>query len=479
MGELLLIDEEFVNSPPQSVFGLIERSASTGWWFDASGAGLTPGRVARFSFTLPAHMGGRTVEATGRVVQVVPGRLIVIAHETPWRGQISFRLTPSGGGGTRVRLVANLPEGSLEWLRRQTGVEALGPDDGSHKLGLLVSQSGSASVFAAASENLARLAVEEINADGGIRGRALSLVVGDDATDPSTGVSELLRLVRRGCRAVLTNVTSATFDAIEPVATRAGILLIYTPVNEGGNTSTRLFRLGERPAGQLKASVPTLMKVSGSRHWYLAGNDYVWPRATNRVAERVISRHGGIVVGERYERLGSRDFSPLLEDIARSGAELVVSTFVGADEACFERQFFDAGLRDRTRTLALALDESTREHIGDAAANGLWTAFGYFEQLPIQSNRALIKRYRDHYGSISPPVSSISESVYEAAHFYAAAASDAGGDDLAETGRRLCGRCLDGPRGRVRIARPGLLEQSMYIAEAVPGGFSILAEAFG
>jgi branched-chain amino acid transport system substrate-binding protein len=272
---------------------------------------------------------------------------------------------------------------------------------------------------------------------------------------------------------VLTNVTSATFDAIEPLAKRAGILLVYTPVNEGGETSTRLFRLGERPGSQLQASVPTLMKTAGGRRWYLAGNDSVWPRATNRVAERVISRQGGRIVGERYERLGSRDFTPVLEDIAGSGAELVISTFVGADEAHFERQFFEAGLRDCTRTLALALDESTRQHIGDEAACGLWTAFGYFEQLPTRSNRAFLDRYRERYGWIAPPVSSISESVYEAVHLYAAAASERGGEDPQETGRRLCGRTFDGPRGKVKVAEPGRLDQSMYLAEAVPGGFAV------
>ncbi len=477
MGELLLIEQEFVNRPPASVFALLEHGECKGWWFDASGTGLTTGRIARFAFTLPPSMGSRAVEATGRVVRVEPGRLIVVAHETPWKGQLSFRLTPTDDGGTITRLIATLDDGALEWLRRQAGLEEPSCDDSTHKLGLLISQSGSASVFAAATENLARLAVTEVNQDGGVHGRTLSLIVGDDATDPVVGVNEVRRLIRRGCRAVVTQVTSATYEAIEPVADHAGILLIYTPVNEGGRTSTRLFRLGERPAGQLKVSVPALMKLTGGKLWYLAGNDYVWPMATNRVAKLVISSHGGRVVGERYERLGSRDFSPLLEDIARSGAELVVSTFVGADEARFERQFFEAGLRDRIRTVALSLEESTRQHIGDDAAKGLWTVFGYFEGLATQSNHALLKRYREQFGCIAPPVSSISESIYAAVHLYAAAASETSGDDPEEVGRRLCGRRFDGPRGRVTVARPGLLEQPMYLAEAVSGGFEVLGEA--
>jgi urea transport system substrate-binding protein len=477
MGELLLIEQEFLDCSPASAFALIASNTAEGWRFDVSGGLLVPGRLARLMFTLPERMGGRTVEATGRVTCVEPGRRIVIAHETPWRGEIRFMIAATPGGA-RVRVVVRLDEDALAWLLRQAGIDEITPLDRCHRLGLLVSQSGPASVFAAASENLARLAVEEVNEGGGIHGRPISLLVGDDATDPVVGTCELRRLILSGCSAVLTNVTSATFRAIEPLARQAGILLVYTPVNEGGHTSSRLFRLGERPAGQLRDTVPRLMRATGGQRWYLAGNDYSWPRTTNRIAERVIRRKGGLVVGERYQPLGSRDFSMVLDEIQRSRAELVVSTFVGADEVAFERQFYEAGLRKRCQTLALALDESTREHIGDAAGVGLWTVFGYFEQLPSPANLDFLARYRNRFGSIAPPVSSISESVYEAVHLYAAAAGAAADDDPEQTGRMLCGRSFDGPRGRVTVGEPGRLSQSMYLAEAVTGGLAV-REAVG
>lgn len=478
MGELLLIEQEFLECSPATAFDLIARNTADGWRFDMAGGGrLVPGRLAHLTFTLPKRMGGRTVEATGRVSHVEYGRQIVVAHETPWRGEIRFVIAGTSRGA-RVRVVVRLDETALAWLLRQAGIDDIPLNDHSHRLGLLVSQSGPASVFAAASENLARLAVEEVNDDGGIHGRPVSLVVGDDATDPAVGANELRRLIRSGCRAVLTNVTSATFRAIEPLARRAGILLVYTPVNEGGQTSTRLFRLGERPVGQLREAVPRMMKATGGQRWYLAGNDYSWPRTTNRTAEQVIRRKGGLVVGERYQPLGSRDFSMVLHDIERRRAELVVSTFVGADEVAFERQFYEAGLRKRCQTLALALDEATREHIGDPAGVGLLTVFGYFEQLPGPANFDFLARYRRRFGEIAPPVSSISESVYEAVHLYAAAATAAVDDDPEQTGRMLCGRSFDGPRGKVTVGDPGRLSQSMYLAEGVPGGLAV-REAVG
>lgn len=472
MGELLLIEQVLLQCPAASAFALIVGNGAGRWHFESAGGRLTVGCLARFSFTLPRTMGARPVEATGRVTAVEVDRLIEIAHETPWRGKVRIQLTPAREG-TRIRLVVQLNEDALRWLLRQRGIDDLVPDGACHPLGLLISQSGPASVFAAASENLAELAVEEVNQEGGIHGRPLALVVGDDATDPSVGLCEMNRLIRSGCRVVLTNVTSATFRAIEPLARRAGTLLIYTPVNEGGPATTKMFRLGERPYGQLRESVPRMMKFAGARRWYLAGNDYSWPRITNRVAKRIIVDMGGVIVGERYQSLGSKDFSAVLDDIERSGAELVISTFVGADEVAFERQFYQAGLRQRARTLALALDESTREHIGDVAGIGLWTVFSYFQELSTPANRQFLARYRGRFGPVAPPVSSISESLYEAVHLYAAAAREAPSVDPEQVGGLLCGRSFDGPRGKVTVHDPTNLGQSMYLAEAVSGGFAI------
>ncbi|MEW9555794.1 ABC transporter substrate-binding protein [Nonomuraea sp. NPDC050783] len=456
------------------MFALFGQGTGAGWLFDADFDDLVRGAVVRFAIPWPAWLGGEgRLEATGRIISVSPGRRIVMAHETPWRGRVVCTLTPDGGG-TRVRVVAEIDDSGLAWLLTRYGLEP--PDQaaesGTHRIGLLVSLSGSASVFAAASENLARMAVEEANAEGGVRGSPLRLLVADDATSARAGAVQMRRLVRAGCRAVFTNVTSATFDAIEPVARKSGVLLIHTPVNEGGRGGHGLLRLGERPAAQLSLAVPYLMRDSGGRRWYLTGNDYVWPRASNRQARRIIAAAGGTVAGERYAAIGTRRFDRLLEGIERSGADLVVSTFVGADEAVFERAFHAAGLRSRVRTLSLALDEATREHIGDAAATGLYSAFGYYQQLPTPGNRAFLARYRRHYGRLAPPVSSISESVYEAVHLYVAAARRTRDGEPAMIGKELPGTSLEVPRGRIRVARPDLLEQHMHLVRAVPGGFA-------
>jgi branched-chain amino acid transport system substrate-binding protein len=475
MGELLLVEQDTLEGPAGAVFSAIEAGAVPGWEL-TGGTRLAVGVPVRMPVTLPASLGGRRVELLGRVAALSPGRRLVVEYHLPWRGSVMLNASPLGPERCRVRMTVQVDDSALDWLDRARG--GLGDLGGRtapnrHRIGLLVSASGAAAVFAAASENVARLAVEELNADGGVGRRPIELVVGDDATDPRMGAAELNRLAMLGCRVVITNVTSATFEVLRPLAERLRVLLIYTPVNEGGPTLPGVLHLGERPVGQLQGTVPRLMRQAGGRRWFLAGNDYCWPRATNQQAQRIITRRGGVIVGERYERLGSRDFSPLLEAIQRSRAELIVSTFVGADEAAFERQFYQAGLRDRCQTLALALEESTRDHIGAEAAQGIWNSFGYFEGLATAENQAFLARYRARFGAAAPPVSSMSESVYDALHLYADAARATGTDGGRLHLDSLIGRSFAGPRGPVRVGPAGL-EQTMHVACAGRAGFELI-----
>jgi urea transport system substrate-binding protein len=469
MGTVVMVNEEYVASPPAAVFAMFGAGRpDAGWLFGGSCDQVEPGAVVRF--TLP---GG--TPATGRITTVEHGSRIVIRHEAPWPGLVTCTTTRDGGG-TRVRVVAEIDDDAIRWLLGQRGAQL--PSQraaGGLMIGALISQSGPASIYTAASANLVRLAADEINADGGLCDRAVHVAIADDRTDPATGAAEVLRLIEvDGCSVVFTNVTSESFRAVQSAAAAAGALLVHTPVNEGGPGSDRVLRLGERPAQQTRRAVPRLMAETGGRRWALVGSDYCWPRATNTSARAAIDRAHGIVAGEWYAPLGTRDFSPLLERIERSGAELVVSSLVGADEVAFERQFYDAGLRARCRTLALALDESTREHVGDRASEGLWTVFGYFEQLTSAGNKAFLDRYHDFAGSYTQPVSSISESMYEALHLYAQAVRSVGTPDPTAVGRALATARFDGPRGPVRMSGPACFEQPLYLAESVQGGFSIL-----
>ncbi|WP_214366678.1 substrate-binding protein [Pseudonocardia sp. H11422] len=475
---LALSAEQRVDAPPAAVFALFGAGAGAGWVFDAACDRVAVGAVV----TLHAPLGGpdaAPVQILGRISAVRAPSRIEIVHDLPWRGRLRLLfdedcVPAETAARTRVRLIADLDDAGLAWLMRRRGFRVSDdPDRGHHAVGLLISKSGPGSVFAAATENLAAMAVEEINTDGGIRGRPLRLVVGDDATEPEVGAAEAWRLVRAGCRAIMATTTSATFARVAEELSGAGVLLVHSLMNEGGLGGELRVQLGERPESQLRAAVGSMMSAAGGPRWFLAGNDYCWPQVVHTAARRVVAEHDGTVAGERFAALGSRDFTPLIESILASRADVVLSSFVGADLVAFERQCHAMGVRERCRTLALALDEPTRERIGDTASTGMWGVSGYFEQLPGEVNAEFLSRYRRAYGPFAPPVSSISESAYESLHLYVAAVRRAREDDPRAVAREMRGGRYDFPRGTVTVAGPETVEQRLFLAEATSDGLVV------
>ncbi|QII00256.1 ABC transporter substrate-binding protein [Rhodococcoides fascians A21d2] len=375
---------------------------------------------APVSVALPVGVdGGAAAPITllGHIAAVRAGRSVTIVHHQPWRGRLTLRFHPDGLG-TRLVLESSLDQDGVAWLAHKRGygppVE-LRPDR--HRIGLLVSKSGSAAVFAQATETLAQLAVDDINASGGIDGVPMELLIGDDASDSLAGVTATRRLLRSGCRIIFACVTSATFNAAATAVQGSDVLLVHSVLNEGGRPSPSVVRLGERPLAQTRAGVPALMATTGSRTWFFVGHRYSWSYGAHWAARRVVAENRGSVLGDTYIPLGTTDFSAAIDAIESSGAELILSSLVGHDEVLFEQQCFDAGLRARTRTLALVLDEATQQMIGDSAADGLWAAFSYF-QGTAEMHQDLETRYKELRVGPMPPISSLSETTYEAITLY-------------------------------------------------------------
>ncbi len=462
MGAVAVSVEEFAAVPPEVAFDRFGAGAGAGWLFGAVCDRLTAGAVV----TLRPPIGAAgPVEILGRISELRRARTIAITHDLPWRGRILLRFA-AAPGGTRIRLRAEIDERGLEWLMRRQGLAvppgaATGP-----RLGLISSRSGSGGLFAAAAQNVATLAIEEINADGGVGGHPVEMLVGDDATDPATGALEARRLARAGCRTIVLMTTSATYDAVAAALEGSETLVVQGHMNEGGGESRLRLRFGERPAAQLTTAAAPLMRSTGGHRWFLAGNDYVWPRSVHATARAVLPRYGARLVGERYAALGTTDFTPIVEAVARSGADIVLNTFVGADSAAFERRCHAMGLRDRTVSLAPAIDEATLERIGSPAGSGIHGVSGYFQYLDTERNTSLLGRYRRAFGPWAPPLSSLSESVFEAIHMWAAAARRARTTEPGPVADAMRAGRYELPRGTVVPDDPDALRRPLHLAVA-------------
>ncbi|PXW25775.1 UNVERIFIED_CONTAM: amino acid/amide ABC transporter substrate-binding protein (HAAT family) [Williamsia faeni] len=469
-GSVAVTAEDFIDAPPVEVFARFGADSDAGWLFGASCDRLAAG--AFISMRIPLG-GAGPVDIFGRVSGVRPPEAIDISHDQPWRGRVRIRFAPVSAG-TRVRVHAEVDTGGIEWLMRRQGLpvprsEARGP-----RVGLITSKSGSGSLFAAASQNLAALAVEEINADGGVDGYPVELLVADDETDPATGVREAHRLIRAGCRTIFVMTTSATYDAVSTALWASPTLIVQPQMSEGGPAHPLRLEFGERPREQVLAAARPLMKLADGNRWFLAGNSYSWPRRVNSVAHSLLPDLGGCIVGESYASLGTEDFSELIDKIQSSKADIVLNTFVGADAAAFERRCYAMGLRNRALSLGPAMDESTLARIGTEASVGIYGVSAYYQGLQTVGNDRLIARYRNVFGRWAPPLSTLSEAVFEGLTVWGSAARSAGGSEPQRIAEQIRSSTYDLPRGRVALSDHGSVGRHLYLAEAHGGTFDAL-----
>ncbi len=341
---------------------------------------------------------------------------------------------------------------------------------------LVIPLGGSAGIFGPSCELCAQLAVEEVNARGGVLGAELRTWVVDGSGPPERVADEVGALVAGGLvDAVVGWHISAVRQALAPrIAAR--VPYVYTALYEGGERTPGVFLTGETPAGQLLPAMGWLRREHGVRRWCVVGDDYVWPRLTARAARAAAARHGGAVCDEMFVPLGTTDFGAAVELVERCRADAVLMLLVGEDAAHFNRAFAAAGLDAVCRRLSTLMDENTLLASGAECTRGITTAAGYFETLATPESLGFGLRYAERFGAEAPALNSLGESCHEGLLLLAAMAEAAGSFDVQELCASAEAVSYAGPRGELRLRADRHVDQRIYLAEADGLRLDVLAE---
>src|SRR5579862_8452850 len=213
------------------------------------------------------------------------------------------------------------------------------------KVGVIADQTGPLSIVGQANANVARMVVGDINAKGGLLGRALELHLEDGATDDAVAAAVARKLVEQDqVDVVIGGIFSSTRQAIKSAAVVEGrTLYIYPEQYEGQESDPLLFCTGPVPAQQVDPFIPWLMRTTGAKTFYLPSADYIWPRVMNQRVREVVTAHGGSIVGEEYFPLDHADYRATVEQIASTRADVVFNTIVPPGLGPFFQQLHDSG----------------------------------------------------------------------------------------------------------------------------------------
>lgn len=319
------------------------------------------------------------------------------------------------------------------------------------RIGVLHSMTGTMAISERSLVDAAQLAVEEINAAGGVNGRPLQMIVADGRSDPAVFAAEAERLIaEEGVSAIFGCWTSVSRKAVKEVVERRDHLLFYPLQYEGLEESSNVIYLGAAPNQQIIPAVRWSLANLG-RRFYLVGSDYLFPRAANAIIREQLGRWPAEIVGEDYLLLGSRDVAAVVRSIATAKPDVVLNTLNGDSNVAFFDALRAAGLTaDVVPTMSFSIAEEELRQLPPESMTGHYAAWNYFQTVPGGGNERFVESFRRRFGDdrvTSDPI----ETTYVAIHVFAEAVAAANSDDPRQVRAQVRERSFEGPGGFVYI----------------------------
>jgi urea transport system substrate-binding protein len=342
-----------------------------------------------------------------------------------------------------------------------TGVAACGDDGGGDTaaggdgdtvtVGVLHSLSGTMSISETAVHDSTLLAIEEINADGGVLGKEIVPVVEDGASDWDVFAEKAEKLIGVDESAVVFGGwTSASRKAMLPVFEGMDGLLFYPVQYEGLEASPNIFYTGATTNQQIVPALDYLVE-EGHESIYLVGSDYVFPRTANRIINAYAEANDIEVLGEDYIPLGEADTTTLVSNVVNAQPDAVFNTLNGDSNVSFFTELASRGITaEDMPTLSVSVAEEEITGIGVENIVGHPVAWNYYMTTETEENEAFVEAFQAEYGEDRVTADPI-EAGYNSVYIWAAAVEAAGSFEVDDVREAAAGLSLDAPGGPITV----------------------------
>ncbi|SFT28559.1 urea ABC transporter substrate-binding protein [Paenibacillus sp. BC26] len=323
--------------------------------------------------------------------------------------------------------------------------------DGEIKVGILHSLSGTMAISEVSVKDSEMMAIDEINAKGGVLGKKIVPVVEDGASDWPTFAEKARKLISEDeVATVFGGWTSSSRKAMLPVFEELKGLLWYPVQYEGLEQSPNIMYTGATTNQQIVPAVTWLLENHGKK-FFLLGSDYVFPRTANKIIKEQLKVEGGELTGEEYTPLGHTDYTTVIAKIKEAKPDVVFNTLNGDSNVAFFKQLKDAGISSKDlTTLSVSVAEEEIRGIGVDVLAGTYAAWNYYQTTDTPANKTFVENYKKKYGEDRVTADPI-EAGYDAVYLWAAAVEKAGSTDVEKVKEAAKELEWDAPEGKVKI----------------------------
>jgi len=352
------------------------------------------------------------------------------------------------------------------------------------KVGIATDLTGPIAFGGIPCSRIAKLAIDQINDNGGILGRPLEMYLEDTASNEQIAVGVVRKLVQRNrVDVVLGGITSSMRNAIKDIIVGRGrTLYIYPQLYEGRECTPNLFCTGPTPAQQCDDLIPWLI-ANGGKRFALPSANYVWPHVLNEYARKSIEDNGGEVVLEEYYPLDQVEYGATVKKIMDEKVDVVFNTVIPPGLGPFIKQLYEGGFLKRGGRLSCVYyDENALNINSPQEMEGLASCLDYFQNIedPFSAElQAAYQKRHAHKDKVLFSAGSGSTGMYRGVKLWEAAVTEAGAVDRDSVAAALDhAKIANGPGGPSNMV-PGTYhcQMNMYIAVAKGGKYEIISKA--
>ncbi|WP_413789589.1 urea ABC transporter substrate-binding protein [Metabacillus rhizosphaerae] len=318
-------------------------------------------------------------------------------------------------------------------------------------VGILHSLSGTMAISEVSLRDAELMAIDEINAAGGVLGKQIEPIIEDGASDWPTFAEKARKLLQQDKVAtIFGGWTSASRKAMLPVVEQNNGLLWYPVQYEGMEQSPNIFYTGATTNQQIVPAVDWMLETVGE-NIFLIGSDYVFPRTANKIVNAQLEANGGKVVAEEYTPLGHTDYNTIINKIKSAKPDVIFNTLNGDSNVAFFKQLQDAGITAKDiPVVSVSVAEEEIRGIGAQVLEGHYAAWNYYQTTDTPENKTFVENYKAKYGEDRVTGDPI-EAAYIAVYLWAEAVEKAGSFDVEKVKEAADGVEFKAPEGVVKI----------------------------
>lgn len=320
------------------------------------------------------------------------------------------------------------------------------------KFGSIMDTSGGFDAYGKPMDMAMRLAIDEINANGGLNGSQIDINAYDTQSDMALYTQYAQQLTRQDeVDVVHGGILSASREAIRQIMRKSKTLYFYNVLYEGGVCDRNIFINGVTPAQQVEVLIPYAMKKAGKKVYVLAA-DYNYGQITAKWIEKYIADNGGETVAVDFFPLDVSDFGSTIAKIQAADPDLIVASLVGGAHLSFFRQWAAAGMNKKIPMASTTLGVGNEHKVLTAEeGDGIMVAYNYSQELETPENIAFKKKWADAYGDANS-IHEIAVSHYQGILTWAEGVRQAGSTNRDDVLSALeTGISITGPGGVVTV----------------------------